>query len=216
VNKRKVGLVLFWIGVVWGFLWGILGSIHQTEFYLRVLTFEELEQSIWATSGTLGTIYGFGPPLAALIAGVGLLLYKGASRSTVWKFAVGVFVAIIATAVIGQLGHHPLLYAIAATLILLFFFGALWFWAQERTTLQDQSSAASDLMLVGYVFMLNGVWFTCAVVSWYWHKAFAATAGDRPPLMDPIVVMIYFALGWLFLFLGQYKSRQQQSRKGDK
>jgi hypothetical protein len=209
MTRQKVGLLLFWIGIIWGFLWGILGSIHQTEFYLRVLTFEELQQSIWATTGILGTLYGFGPPLAALVAGVGLLLYRGTKGSTVWKFAVGVFIAMIITAVTGQLGHHPLLYAIAATLILLFFFGTLWFWAQERTTLQGQSSAATELKLVGYVFMLNGVWFTCAVVSWYWHKAFAGTAGDRPPLMDPIVVMIYFALGWLFLFLSDYKSRQQ-------
>jgi hypothetical protein len=210
MTRQKVGLLLFWIGIIWGFSWGILGSIHQTEFYLRVLTFEELQQSIWATTGILGTLYGFGPPLAALVAGVGLLLYRGTKGSTVWKFAVGVFIAMIITAVTGQLGHHPLLYAIAATLILLFFFGTLWFWAQARTTLQGQSSAAAELKLVGYVFMLNGVWFTCAVVSWYWHKAFAGTAGDRPPLMDPIVVMIYFALGWLFLFLGHYKSRQQQ------
>jgi hypothetical protein len=109
MNKQKAGLVLFWIGVVWGFLWGILGSIHQTEFYLKVLTFEELQQSIWAPGGILNMAYGYGPPLAALVAGAGLLLYTGAKGSTVWKFGIGVFIAMIITTVISVMGHHPLL-----------------------------------------------------------------------------------------------------------
>ncbi len=102
------------------------------------------------------------------------------------------------------------LYPIAATLILLFFFGVLWFWAKERAALQGQSAAAADLKLVGYVFMLLGVWFTCSVVGWYYAKAFAG----QPPMADPIIVMIYFALGWLFLLLGHYRSRQQQGSEG--
>jgi hypothetical protein len=209
MNKRKVGLVLFWIGVIWGFAWGILGSFYGAS-YRNGMTFEELEQSIWATTSILSFLWGFGPPLAALVAGVGLLLRTGTKGSTVWKLGIGVFIAMIFTTASGQMGHHYPLYPIAATLILLFFFGVLWFWAKERAALQGQSAAAADLKLVGYVFMLLGVWFTCSVVGWYYARAFAG----QPPMADPIIVMIYFALGWLFLLLGHYRSRQQQGSEG--
>jgi len=54
MTKQKVGWVLFWIAVIWAIFWGILGSIHQNELYGHVLTFEEFEQTIWATTGPLG------------------------------------------------------------------------------------------------------------------------------------------------------------------
>jgi hypothetical protein len=172
MNKRKVGLVLFWVGVIWGLGWGIAGSFWLKS-YTSVMTFEELEQSIWAGTGILSILWGFGPPLAALAGGVGLLLHASAKRSTVWRFGIGVFFTLILTFAIGQMGHHYPLYPIVATLILLFFFGVLWFWAKERAALQGWSAAAADLTLVGYVFMLMGVWFTCGVVGRHYAKAFA-------------------------------------------
>lgn len=205
MTKKKVGLVLFGIAIIWAFFWGILGSIHQAEFYIGVLTFEELNKTIWAATGPLMALWGLAPPLGALVAGIGLLLYSGVKRSTVWKFGIGVFLGVIISFVIGSLGHFPPLYAIGGTLILLFFFGIIWLWAKERIDLSDQSATAADLKLVGYVFMLIAAWFTCGIVG-PWHKAFA----DQPPMMEPIIVKIFFVLGWLFLFLGHYKSRKQR------
>ena len=206
-TKQKVGLVLLWVGVVWAFFWGILGSIHLVEFYAGVLTFEELNQTIWASTGPLFLLWGvFGVPLGALVAGVGLLLYSGAKGSTVWKFGIGIALGVIISFVIGSLGHFPPLYAIGGTLILLFFFGVLWLWVKERMAPQGQSATATDLKLAGYVFMLIGVWYACAIAGAPWHKAFA----DQPPSLggaDPIAVQICFVLGWLFLFLGHYESR---------
>ena len=61
MTKKKVGLVLFGIAIIWAFFWGILGSIHQAEFYIGVLTFEELNKTIWAATGPLisGSYYKF-------------------------------------------------------------------------------------------------------------------------------------------------------------
>lgn len=205
MTKQKVGLVLFWIAVIWAFFWGILGSILQGELYVHVLTFKEFEQTIWATTGPLMTLWGFAPPLAALLAGIGLLLYSGAKGSTVWKFGIGVFLGVIISFVIGSLGHFPPLYAIGGSLILLSFFGILWLWAKERKALQGQSATAADLKLAGYVFMLIAAWFTCGIAGPQWVKAFV----DQPPMMEPITVMILFVLGWIFLFLSHYKSSKQ-------
>jgi hypothetical protein len=101
------------------------------------------------------------------------------------------------------LGHIPLLFGIGGTLILLFFIGILWLWSKERMALKDSSTAA-DLKLVGYVFMLLAAWFICGMASLPFLKALE---GEAPS--TPIHVMIFLVLGWLFLFLGHYKSRQQ-------
>ena len=124
-DKTKVGLVLFWIAVVWTFSWAILGSIHQDEFYVQVLTFEELEKTVWAPDGPLKTVWSFALPFGALLAGIGLFLYSGVKISTAWKFGIGIFLGIFISRLIGSLGHFPPLYAIGGTLILSFSFGVL-------------------------------------------------------------------------------------------
>ncbi|UCG86501.1 MAG: hypothetical protein JSW71_21815 [Gemmatimonadota bacterium] len=205
MTKKKVGLALFWLGVVWAFFWGILASIHQVEFYASILTFEELNETIWATSGPLMALWGFAPPLGALVAGIGSLLYSDVKTATVWKAGVGVFLAVVASLAVGSLGHFPPLFAIGGTLILSFFFGILWLWAKERADLGGQSATAADLKLVGYVFMVIAAWYTCGIAGPQWLTAFA----DRPPLIEPITVMIFFVLGWLFLFLSHLQSHKQ-------
>jgi len=104
----------------------------------------------------------------------------------------------------GFLGHMPPLFGIGGTLILLFFFGILWFWAKERMALKDSFKTAADFKLVGYVFLLLAAWFTCGQTSMPFLKAFEAV-----PTPSPIYIMIYWVLGWLFLFLSHYKLRKQ-------
>lgn len=210
MTKRRAGLVLFWIAVIWTFFWGILASIHQNELYGHVLTFEEFEQTIWATTRPLINVWGNALPVGVLLAGIGLLLYSGAKGSTARIFALGVFLGVVVSLLIGTLGHLPPLFAIGAILILLSFFGTLWLWAKERRALQGKSAIAADLRLAGYLFMLSAVWYTCGIAGPQWIKAFR----DQPPAMDPISVMILFALGWLFLFLGHYRSRKQEGQEG--
>ena len=203
-TKKKIGLVLFWFGVFWAFFWGILGSIHQVEYYSGVLTLEQLNDTIWATTGPLMTIWGFSPPLAVVIAGIGLLLYSGAKRLTVWLFGIGIILLVYVVLIIQSLGHFAPLFAIAATLILLFFFRILWLWAKERKDLEGRLAVAADLRLTGYAFFFISAWFTCGITGPAWQKALVDI-----PLMDPIFVMIFHLLGWFFLLLSHYKSRKQ-------
>jgi hypothetical protein len=199
--------VVFWIGVIWTFFWAILASIYQADQYLRVLTFEELSDTVWTTTGPLMTFWGFAPTLGAVVAGIGVLIRAGARGPTVWKFGIGITTAVILSFVIGSFGHFPPLYGIGGTLILLLFFGTLWLWIEERKALQGQSTTPADLRLVGYVFMLIATWYTCGIASPSWYKAFA----NQTPMMEPISVMIFFVLGWLFLFLSHYRSRPRQT-----
>lgn len=206
MTKKGTALALFWVGLIWAFFWGIVASIDQAERYLSVLTLQELDQTIWSVKGPLMAVWGAGPPLGVLMAGIALLIYSGAKGWTTWLFGLGVFLAVGGSYAFGSLGHFSLLYAVGGSLILGFFFGVLWLWAKERMALDGRSAAAADLRLVGYTFMLIAAWFTCGVAGAGWHEI----PLDQLPLKEPVNIIILFALGWLFLFLSHYKSRQLQ------
>ena len=203
MTKQKVGLGLFWIGVIWAILWGVvIGWIFVGPAY-RNLSMVELNQTIWGFPGFGTILWVLGVPLGALVAGIGLLLYSGAKGSTVWKFGIGILLAVVIGIVIQHLGHFPPLFGIGGTLILLFFIGILWLWAKERMALKGSSTTAADLKLVGYVFMLIAAWFVCGIASQPFLKALE---GEVPT--SPVHIMIFLVLGWLFLFLSHYKSAQ--------
>ena len=204
MTKQKVGLVLFWIAVIWAFLWGVLGSVFVGSAFNN-LTMDEVNQTMWAFAGPWYLLWALGVPLAAIIAGIGILLYSSAKGSTVWKYGIGIALAVSIGMASGFLGHIPPLFGIGGTLILLFFMGILWLWAKERMALKDSSTTAADLKLVGYVFMLIAAWFICGIAAQPFMKVFE---GETPS--TPIHVMIFLVLGWLFLFLSHYKSRKQQ------
>lgn len=117
---------------------------------------------------------------------------------------IGTFLAVIIGMASGFLGHIPLLFGIGGTLILLFFIGILCLWAKEHKALKGAPPTAAVFKLVGYLFMLIAAWFTCGIASQPFLKALE---GEAPS--SPILVIIFLVLGWLFLFLGYYKSRQQ-------
>jgi hypothetical protein len=204
MTKQKVGLVLFWIAVIWAFLWGVLGSVFVGSAFNN-LTMDEVNQTMWAFTGPWFLLWALGVPLGALVAGIGILLYSSAKGSTVWKYGIGIALAVSIGMASGSLGHIPPLFGIGGTLILLFFMGILWLWAKERMALKDSSKTAADLKLVGYVFMLIAAWFICGIASLPFMKVFEGEASGTP-----IHVMIFLVLGWLFLFLSHYKSRKQQ------
>jgi hypothetical protein len=200
--RQKVGLVLYWMAVVWAFAWGIVASFMMAPFF-RTLTFEELNRTAWAVTGPLFILWGLGGvPLAVVVAAVGILLYSGAKGSSVWKYGIGLFLGLCVGMTIGFLGYIPLLFGIGGTLILLFFVGILWLWARERRALEGSGTTAADLRLAGYAFFLMASWFTCGIASQPFMKA---TADQTPG--SPIHVMAFFVLGWLFLFLSHRRSR---------
>jgi hypothetical protein len=158
MTKEKVGLVLFWIGVVWMIGWVITGTVKLP--LMHSLTTEEINQTIWAFTGPLNMLYGLSIPLGTIVAGVGILLYAGAKGSTVWKVGIGLFIVlIIALVAMGLNFYSAPLFGIGGTLILLSFIGILWLLAKERMALEGSSTTAVDFKLVGYVFMLMAAWY---------------------------------------------------------
>ena len=205
MSKQKFGMVLFWIGVLWAILGGVIGGISASSI-MNSLTMAELNQTIWAIDGPVFLLYSLSPILGALVAGIGVLLHSGAKGSTVWIFGIGIVLAVVIAVIITEMGYFPPLFGIGGALILLSFFGILWLWAKERMALKGSSTAAVDLKLFGYVFMLIAAWFTCGIGSQPFLKSFDAEGPG-----NPMTVMIFLVLGWLFLFLSHFISRNQQA-----
>jgi hypothetical protein len=206
MNKQKIGLILFCFAVIWALAWGVVVSVICSNA-MNTMTAEELSQSAWASTGPLMMVWGvLGVPLAAILAMIGIFLFSGAKGAKSVLAAFGVIVAVGAGMAAVFLGHIRLLFGIGGTLILLFFLGILWFWAKERKAGKGASTAAADLKLIGYVFMVIGAWFTCGGLSFPLLKAFEGQQSS-----SPINIMIYFVLGWFFLFLSHYKAGKEQS-----
>lgn len=203
--KQKTGIIIFLFGVLWSLVWGIIISIPFTTA-INSMTMGQLNESVWSLKGSLMPIWGIGGvPLGTVISGIGLLLYTDAKGLTTLVFTIGILFAIFVVMFSGALGFYPPLFGIGGTIILLSFFGILWFWAKSRREIKGQVAKAADLRLVGYVFMLIATWFTCGMGGQLMGKAFKGF--DHSP---PLHIIIFFVLGWLFLFLSHYLVRKEK------
>lgn len=205
MTKQKVGLVVFWISVIWMTIWLIISKVFFSPL-LHSLTTEEINKTVWSFTGSLNMLSGISILLGAIVAGVGILLYAGAKGSTVWKIAAGLFLVLIIALVATALNFYSApVFGIGGVLILLSFLGILWLWAKERMALEASSTIAVDLKLMGYVFMLMAAWFLCGKAAEGFVKGL-----EGLPTMNMMNVLILLAMGWIFLFLSHYKLQQQQ------
>jgi hypothetical protein len=159
MNKQKVGLILFWTGIVWTVAWEIVAVVKILPL-MHSLTLDEFNQTIWAFTGPLMSLRGLSMPLGAIIAGSGILLYSSAKGSTIWKVGLGLFIVLIISLVAMGLNFYSApLFGIGGSLIFLSFVGILWSLAKERIALKGSSTTALDFKLVGYVFMLMAAFY---------------------------------------------------------
>jgi len=205
MKKQTIGIIIFLFGVIWSLVWGIIISISCTTA-INSLTMEQLNESVWSPTGPLMLLWGIGGvPLGIVISGIGLLLYTDAKGLTTLIFTIGILFAIFVAMFSGALKFYPPLFGIGGTIILVSFFGILWFWSKSRKEMEGQGAKAADLRLVGYVFILIATWFTCGLGGQLMGKAFEGF--DNTP---PLHIMIFFVLGWLFLFLSHYQTREKR------
>jgi len=206
MTKKKVGLVVFWIGVLWMIAWVMIGKgIFGPIAY--ALTTEEINQTIWAFTGPLNILSGVSPLLGAIIAGIGIVLYAGAKRSRVWKVGLGLLVVLMVALVATALNYYSApLFGIGGALILLSFIATLWLLAKQRMALEASSTITVDLRLVGYVLMFMAAWILCGKAAQGFVKGL-----EGLPTTSMMNILILLATGWVFLFLSEYKSRSQRS-----
>jgi hypothetical protein len=207
MKNRSIGLILYSIAIIYMILIGLLASFPVRSAY-RFSTFEEVGETIWASTSPLFGLWATAIPIGAILAGAGLLIAVRAKRSHIWLFGLGIFGVLLIDIlsrweILPEPGHSPLLFGIGGGMIMGFFLIILWYWAKKYTTLRDQERSAAELQLAGYVFLIIGMWYLCGELSRPYQRALLDQS-----LGSPVSTIVYLALGWLFLLFSHYKSAQ--------
>ncbi len=199
MNKQKLGIAIFAIGVLLMIIMsGIASWPVSTTF--RNLSIEEVNKTIWVVPGFLFFLWAFSVPAGAILASIGMFIYGGVKSSRIWIIGIVLFLVTFLIIFLPKANHYPFLFGIGGCLILLFFFGIFWLWGKKRLTLKDSEKAPADFQLIGYVFLLIAMWFTCGALGRPHLKALEDVTSS------PIDIMIFFVLASLFLFLSHYKA----------
>lgn len=212
IGSHKIGLIMFWLGAVIVFTGGWLAMWWIFPIWANSPV-KQFEGTILAFEGPVYMLIGLSTPLGIALAAVGILLFAESEKSRLWPFATGVVLIALGMLILPILGYYPVLFGMSGGLILLFFFGTLWYWAKKRSTLEGAARTAADFQLVSYVFFLFVAMLMCMVLGnpfsglYFPEKVLALNA--LPVLYSMgTKAAIYLALGFLFTFLSQFKAAQ--------
>jgi hypothetical protein len=153
-------------------------------------------------------LWAFSVPIGTILVGIGALGHARAKPSRISVFAIGLFVTVLFVDILvrgflmSTYAHFPPLFGVAGALTLVLFLALTWFWARRRRTLDDEEKPAADLQLVGYIFFMLATWFLCGAFSTQFSEDLT-----RFTPRSPVNVLTYLVLGWVFLFLSQYRSK---------
>jgi len=199
MNKQKIALSLFWIGLLIAVAFAAIGS-RSLLHNLRTLTIEENNATIWADGGLLWTSWGFSVTLGSLLAAIGAFVYVKTKAVFSWLTTIGVLGVVFAMLMIWSRVYNATLFGIGGSIILVSFFAIVWIWMKKYTALDMQEKIAGSYKLIGYIFWINTSWFLCGETARMHLKAFE---GLSPP--TPIEIMVFLVLGWFFVLVGDYK-----------
>ena len=202
MGKQKIGLILFWIGVIFAVAFAGIGT-RSLMGNLRTLTIEQNNTTIWADGGLLWILWGFSVTLGSILAGTGAFMYVKTKPVFAWLTGIGVLGVVFAMLMVWGRVYNATLFGIGGTIILASFFAIVWAWMKKYAALDMPEKIAGSFKLIGYIFWINTSWFLCGETARMHLKAFE---GKSPPI--PIEIMVFLVLGWLFVLVGEYKAMQ--------
>ena len=199
MNKQKIALSLFWIGLLIAVAFAGIGT-WSLMHNLRTLTMEELNATIWADGGPLWISWALAVTVGSLLAGIGAFVYVKTKAAFSWLTAIGVLGAVFAMVMVWTRVYNSTLFGIGGAIILVSFFAVVWVWMRKHAALDIQEKIAGSFKLIGYLFWINASWFLCGETAKMHLKAF-----EGRPAPTPIEIMVFLVLGWLFVLIGDYK-----------
>lgn len=197
---KRAGWIIFVLGLLYMVLMGWIGSWINTPQF-KILSLEELQDTMWSLDKPPFWIWAFSVPIGAILAAVGILLHAARKGSRAGLMGIVLFLVSALAFFATGIGHVPVLFGIGGGLILASFIAILWLWGKRRASLSGAAALGADFQLVAYVFFLTAAWFLCGRLG----QPYLASMSELGQ-SSPINIMIYMALGWVFLFLGLLKS----------
>jgi hypothetical protein len=203
MNRQKIGMALFWLGVILTIVWQAL-TWGQSPIQ-RVYTAQELQgtiHEIWGPLFTVRIIGGGGPSLAF----VGALLFTGKKGSYSWL--LGFLPNFVNFGMYWEPSRHlPALYGLGGTVILLSYFGILWLWTRTSANYEGSARTGRIIQLLGYTLLVN-----CGILlCMYFGNPHQIALVDLP-LPDGLVINLTLSLGMVMLFAGQYIAAIEQKK----
>ena len=200
MNKQKLGLTIFWIGITCLLIVAGLGGWGEPPIVVKI-------SSIMGSSAFF--LWAFSVPIGLILSSIGILIYVQAKGSKIALFGIGMALVVFLTDIIlrgfliARDAHYHVLFGMGGGLILIMFSGLIWFWAKKRNTFKNEAKTVADLELVGYGFFLIATWFICGAFGVLFNESMSSFTPR-----SPLNIMIYLVLGWLFILISNYKAAQ--------
>ena len=196
MNRQKIGMILFWLGVMGVFVMQALTWIQSPTH--RVHTAEELSGTTHAIWGVLFWIRNMGGN-GLMLSLMGVLLATGKKGSYFWLLGVLPMTALGLGMLWQPSQHIPTLFGIGGTVILLSYFGILWIWLRSYTTYEGTARTGRQIQLLGYSFsMITGL-----LLCLYFGNPKQLALADLP-LPGGESINLTLSLSLLLLFVGNY------------
>lgn len=203
MKRQTLILSLFWIGVALAASLAIFGT-GSLMGNLRTLTRQEVSATMWDLDGPLFYLWAFAVPMGSVLAGIAAFSYAKTKPIFAWSAGIGVLGAVIVMNIVWSRVYKPVLFGIGGAIILIAFFSIVWIWMKKYASLEINAKIAGSYKLVGYLFWINATWFLCGETGKLHLRAFEAD-----PMPSPIEIMVFLVFGWIFVLVGEYKSRQE-------
>ena len=212
MKTNRIGLIVFWVSVLYMVGMNGVASWWMVPMF-RNLAPDQISETIWLGNSLVRRLWSFATPVGAVLACVGLLIYTRAKGIHIWLFGVGLTLLLPGIGFLPISGYYPPVFGIGGVLVMALFLITLWFWAKRRPLLEGSARTAADFQLAGYVFFLVAMWFLCGLLgppNYLLNTDKVQQFGSlQNAQAEAVKILIYFVLGWLFLFLSHYKSYKQ-------
>ena len=109
MNKQKIALSLFWIGLLIAVAFAGIGTRSLMQ-NLRTLTIEQNNTTIWADGGLLWIFWGFSVTLGSILAGIGAFVYVKTKSVFSWLTAIGVLGVVFAMVMVWSRVYNSTLF----------------------------------------------------------------------------------------------------------
>jgi hypothetical protein len=195
MNRQRIGITLFWLGVISVFVMQALTWIQSPA--QRVHTAEELSGTVNAIWGALFWIRQIGG-VGLTLSIVGALLYTSEKGSYIWLLGFLPNVAMLGM-YWKPAQYVPQLFGIGGAVILLSYFGILWFWTRSYAAYEGVARMGRQIQLLGYSMLV----VTGLLLCMYFGNPNVLALADLPiPSGQSINLTLSF--GMLLLFVGHY------------
>jgi hypothetical protein len=202
MNRRKRGMIWFWLGIAVVFVTQVLNWI-QSPIY-RVQTAEELRGTAHAISGPLFWIRTLGSSgLALSLIGV---LISTSKKGSYFMFLGTIPMTALVLAIFWEPSRYiPQLFGIGGAIILVSNFGILWLWTRTYQAYEGIARTGKQVQLLGYSFVvITG----CLLCLYFGYPAELALADL--PIPNSLSINLSLSLGMLLIVFGEYLIAKKQ------